>query len=144
MGALGLPQVPWPSWATWPGVQAFWGALGRRYLALHVPQHQVLVPDVQDEVLSPDASLGVQQLEPRQAVLGAAQVPLQPHRQQVLGGTRRRLSPRHPLPPRARQTGTALVSLGWTWGGLGGSYLDVVLETALGIEQVLGVVLALV
>lgn len=60
--------------------------MARGYLALHIPQHQLLVPDVQDDVLSPDFALGVQQLEPCQTVLGAAQVPLQPQCQQVLGG----------------------------------------------------------
>lgn len=114
------------------GYQALGGALARGYLALHIPQHQFLVLDLQDEILPPDPSLSFQHLQARQAVIGAADVPLQAHREQVLGRTRHRVSPGVLSSPHTLQIRGTLARLGglgrfwvsptstWCWKSLWG------------------------
>ena len=106
------------------------------YPALHVAQQQFVPADPQEDVLTPHLPLRLQLPQPPHAVLRAAQLPLQAKGQQVLRGPRRRY--------------------GALWGAMGYSaphgpvahrgvsYLHVVLEVALGFEQRLPVVLALI
>lgn len=96
-----------PGWVPVPGwLPAFWGALAAQYLALHIAQHQLLVLDLQDEVLPPHPALGLQRLQASQAVIGVADVPVQPHGEQVLGGdTSRGVTGCHGAPITSPQRG---------------------------------------
>lgn len=90
----------------WSEGTRLWGCPGRGYLALHIAQHQLLVLDFQDDILPPDPSLLLQVLQAPQTILGAAEVPVQVHREQVLGGGH----------------GTGVTGTPWRgWGGAGHS-----------------------
>lgn len=47
------------------------------YPALHVAQQQVLIPDPQEEILTPNLPLRLQIPQPPHAIVHAAQLPLQ-------------------------------------------------------------------